>query len=1047
MKRLIFILLFQLFLSTITSQERRPIDNAHPLWMIHIDVWNSADPQKIIDLIPDDIKPYVCMNLSLSSSYDTANDMYKMPRNAVRTYKSWASICQLNGLWFTCQPASGGHTHIQDDDLETFEYFFKTYPNFLGWNYAEQFWGFDEPGDKSSSGRESRIALFAKLVEMSHNYGGFLTVSYCGNIWSHNLNPIAMLKSNGDLMKACEAYPEAILWLYKYTTSACFYNNESVTWGPFVSGLAKNYGVRYDVCGWNGALDALLGNGHGLTYPGAAGIGTVMEQTCVNGAAVWDGPELIWTEDFQNLSTTKVNGYTRRQWGTFQNFDNIWVDMFRKIVDGTMYIPSYEEVVAKTKVAIENDVESGSSEDMYAVWGDLYDGLYKQEDPLNSGTGQWMDNMSYFKMTGRYGAIPLVTGFYNESSQNIPTKINKSQYASIWKSDDEKKSEFDALYPEVSTGDLYVNRYGNQLVTYTPYSYLNGKTSANATIPLQYNSCETLELTYGKLSSGIIREYSDHIDFYLNNFRNDTTIVEKDIIKITGVNAQPTYSLSSRGINNSSVVEDYDSASDTYTLTVSHLGPVDLRVNCNGDVERSGDIELPSAKLSLPKQPIDSKLPIIIEAENMDYKDVERVVLTNSTYWAPDYEEFSGLGFVEMGSNTAASLRYQLDLKEFGEYEISIRYCNTDHVGEICVWVNGEENEVLIDNTDKNDWKKASFKTSLRAGMNYIIINNDGGTSATIDQLILSPDGTAQEKFLVNIRNSQHGTVTSDCGEAAEGELVTLTAVPDDGYHLKELRVINSVYYTMSKTIKIDGSGEISFIMPDDNVTIQPIFSDESASYKLDLTDVLSGTIPEGWRCEQENGEVHEYPNSYSSGARLFVGFSGYQGKGLYWRNVSAEYGSQEDYPLTLDSSDYTLSFAMAAWKGNPYFQVRIINVDTNECLVESEIFSATPNADGSLMADLSGTETVEIPFTVEEPGNFILSFTDETVEDGSHHEFLLLSCSVTPKDTTSIIGNVTLSPMMPEGIYSPSGIKLHSLQKGINIVVDADGKSRKILN
>ena len=27
-----------------------------------------------------------------------------------------------------------------------------------------------------------------------------------------------------------------------------------------------------------------------------------MEQTCVNGGAVWDGPELIWTEDFQNLS-------------------------------------------------------------------------------------------------------------------------------------------------------------------------------------------------------------------------------------------------------------------------------------------------------------------------------------------------------------------------------------------------------------------------------------------------------------------------------------------------------------------------------------------------------------------------------------------------------------------------------------------------------------------------------------------------------------------------------------------------------------------------
>ena len=62
------------------AQSRRPIDSEHPLWMIHIDVWNSADPQKIIDLVPDDIKPYVCMNLSLSCQFDKGTEMYRMPR-------------------------------------------------------------------------------------------------------------------------------------------------------------------------------------------------------------------------------------------------------------------------------------------------------------------------------------------------------------------------------------------------------------------------------------------------------------------------------------------------------------------------------------------------------------------------------------------------------------------------------------------------------------------------------------------------------------------------------------------------------------------------------------------------------------------------------------------------------------------------------------------------------------------------------------------------------------------------------------------------------
>ncbi|MBO7566361.1 MAG: hypothetical protein J6T60_04615, partial [Bacteroidales bacterium] len=112
MKRKFFLLaiLLAAFVQSIFAQQRRPIDNEHPMWFIHVDVWYQADPQKIIDLIPDDIKPYVCLNLSLSCQYDKDKNVYKMPQQAVRTYKSWATVCQQNGMWFSCQPASGGHT-------------------------------------------------------------------------------------------------------------------------------------------------------------------------------------------------------------------------------------------------------------------------------------------------------------------------------------------------------------------------------------------------------------------------------------------------------------------------------------------------------------------------------------------------------------------------------------------------------------------------------------------------------------------------------------------------------------------------------------------------------------------------------------------------------------------------------------------------------------------------------------------------------------------------------------------------------------------------
>ena len=1050
MKRLLLSLILGLLFCNLPAQERRPIDNQHPLWMVHIDVWNSADPQKIIDLIPDNIKPYVCMNLSLSCQYDTKTNMYRMPRYAVRTYKSWASVCQQNGLWFTCQPASGGHTHIQDDDLETFEYFFKTYPNFLGWNYAEQFWGFDEAGDKSSSTQASRIALFAKLVEMSHKYGGFLTVSFCGNIWSHALNPIGMMKRNTDLLRACKDYPEAILWLYKYTTSSCFYNNESVTWGPFVSGLAKNYGVRYDNCGWNGALDALLGEGHGKKYPGSAGIGTVMEQTCVNGGAVWDGPELIWTEDFQNLSNSTVDGYTRRNWGTFPNFKGIWLDMFGKIIDGTMYIPSREEVVAKTKIAIKNDISSGNDEQMYAVWGDLYDGLYKQTDPFNRGNGQWMDNFCYFKSTGRYGAIPMVIGFYDDAAKQIPVQVNKSQYTSRWGTQAKKVADFDAQYPEVSTGDLYVNRYRNQLVTYTPYTYLNKKTSAQATIPLQYNTCETLELKYDKLSSGLIREYADHIDFYLNNYRSDSaSTFRKDTIRVIGVTTKPSYKLNKHGSYTANVVANYDSEAQVLTLSMTHLGPLDLTVNCQGNADRTATPEsVPTAEaLPQPKQPDAFKGAIVIEAENMDYKSVKNVALTHSGWWAQDYNEFAGMGYVEMGTNTEASLRHQLklDAAAAGNYDILIRYCNTTKAGNLQVSVNGTAQTVQVEKVDKSDWRKLKVSATLNAGTNTLIITNTGATSPVIDQVIYMPQGTPEEKFLVTIREAEHGSVTADVSEAAEGQTVTLTVHPDDGCQLTELRIVNSVYYTMEKTIAIsDPTGKITFTMPDDNVTLQPVFADMSVTYKLDFANVLNGAIPPGWRCVQENGETHEYPNTFGMGARVLQGFAGYQGKALYWRNDRAEYGRQTAYPLTLEPGDYKLTYAMAAWKESPKYKVQILNASKNSAIATSQVFIASPNVNGNTSGNVASAAIRELPFTVAEKGKYVISFTDET-GTGGYHEYLLLECRINSMASTGITSTDAIR-QLPVGIYSPAGHRLRSLQRGMNIIVDADGTTRKVM-
>ena len=1002
-----------------TAQERRPIDNKHPLWFIHVDVWYQADPQKIIDLIPEDIRPYVCLNLALSSSHDEETSVFLKPQYAFQTLKSWATVCQLNKMWFSCQFSSGGIVHVPDDDMVTYEYFFKQFPNFLGWNFAEQSWGYDDT-DKVSASSEGRWELFARLVEMSHKYGGFLTISWGGSGYLIDTTPIAELKRCPQFLQACQKYPEAILFLNKYTWGSFLYLTESACMGPFISGLTKNYGVRYDDCGWICSIDAVLGEGNGTSYPGAAGIGTIMEQTCVNGATVWDGPELTWRECFYELDgTTTVNGYQRRNWGHFPDLDGVWIDMFREILNGTMYIPTREEVVSETKAVVINDVNNGNAEDMYVTWPDLYDGLYKQNDPTNIGNGWWDDNHCYFKSTGRYRAIPMVTDLYDDLAKQIPVQVKSSEHESMWPTIEKKQQDFNAQYPEVSTGDLYVNRYHNQLVTYTPYTYLNAKTTAEAVIPLQYNTCETLELHYDKLSSGIIREYVDHIDFYLNNFRADSTELRTDIITIKGSSAKPTFTTTAHETGTTVVAEaqiSEDYVDGTYSLTVKHCGPVSLTINCSGTANHNNvqQAAIPEQSMELPKQPVLYRGPIIIEAEDMDFRSINRYV-TNFYGDYPNVRGHSGNGFMDMGTDSNGSLRHYLNLKDGqqGDYHIIMRYTCATKGGNVTIIVNGQQQTIYCAQTSENEWCTVSIDATLTTGRNTLFINNSDGLPMYIDQVIYQPADVAPMRYCITVRDAEGGIVSADKTDAVEGDIVTLTIKAEENYCLDELRLVNSVFFTANKTIPVGNQHEITFIMPHDNVTIQPVFkdflsvfSDAVTAYRLNMFDIYRD-IPRGWRCVQEDDVVHESGGErYYLGARVMKGFDGYQGRALYWRNNRAEYGRQEHYPLMLQEGRYELNFAMAAWMMNPQYKVSVINLETGTVVASSEVFTATPNAEGSESADVSGAELRKFLFDIEKQGKYVISFTDETAEDGDFHEFLLLECCLrlaTPDLTTEM--------------------------------------------
>lgn len=1046
MKKYFFILLLIACQLTVSAQQRRPIDSQHPLWMIHIDVWNQADPQKIIDLVPDDIKPYVCMNLSFSCAYDKDLGIHHKPQNAILTYKSWASVCQANNMWFCCQPASGGHTHILENDLETFEYFFKQYPNFLGWNYAEQFWGFDETGDKYSSSATARLELFAKLVEMSHKYGGFLTVSYCGSIYHYSLTPTSMMKREPKLLAACKKYPEAILWLYKYTHCACFYTNESSCFGPFVSGLANNYGVRYDNCGYNDGLNNLYGDNHGRKYPNAAGIGTVMEQTCQNGGAVWDGPELIWREEcFQNLyPSTNAAGYTQRNWGRYPSLDNIWIDMFRKIIDGTLYIPTRDEVISKIKYIVHNDYNDGDYAHMGAMWDDAFDNLYNVSDPFNRydpysktyGHGNY--NNWYLKSTGRYGTIPMTPDFNTGFKEKFPHVVSRSKYTTTFPTLAKKKELFDAAYPEESTGDLFVSRYKNQLITYTPYTYSNAKTTAAATIPLKYNTCDNLKLTYGKLSSGIIREFEDKIVFYLNNFRSDTTTTVLDQIVINGATAEPKYTYSLRAKATGSVTTSWDATNKKYVINVKHNGPVDLTVECKGNATDRATDAIAIKPLEAPSRPEEQVRELIVEAEDMDYKGVSNVV--TDQYANPQFRSVrghSGMGFVTFGNNTAASLRKSIQVKKEASYNGILRYSNPTGE-EVTVKYEGHTSRAgkyfHLEPTAVNEWKKAVVTADFRAGTQTVTLTNTGGKNVYIDQFSLVPADMEAEKFGIFLRKADNGSVSCDVTEAEEGTKVKLNVTPDEGYELIGWNIIHG---------KITIDEDDSFIMPDDNVTVQPIFKYMYLVYDAGIASCYAGTLPQGWETnEGEGNSVHSYPNQYGSGSRIMIGFNGTYGKGLYWRVGEAKGGTQSAYPITLEPGKYKLIYAVAAWKGSPTYKAQVLT-KTGTALASSTSYTAAPNANGSTSANLSSAVERTLEFTVPRSGDYVVKFSSVS---GGYSEYLLLDCRIDKVPEATEITEAVLGAEAGKcEIYDITGKRLPSLQRGMNIIRKGGMDVRKI--
>ncbi|NDV81619.1 glycoside hydrolase family 98 domain-containing protein [Bacteroides sp. 51] len=701
-----------------TGVLRRPISPENPAWFIHIDSWNTPDPQAIIDLIPDDIRPYVVFNISLSISRGDNGDFNNVAYG-YETAKSWLRTCAENNVWAMVQGASGGICHWPDYQSYSqfqgslFEEFYRDYPNFIGFNYAEQGWGFGS----NSATYDERLQHFAGLMQLSNEYGGYLTVSFLNPSGAASNSGVAMIKRSSNFADACKKYPENFISCEKYTQTYGFFDMESTSLGLFVSGFAGNYGMRFDQCGWySDKAKGEMGWNNDSDFPVATGAIPIIEHTMFTGQTVFDGPELIWQQSFKEVGTSSAgDGFTKRNWETFKQFDNINVDIYRKIIDGTIRILSRKEVIDRTKFVVVNDINpTGSNYDPgYSAPATLFKGLYLMDED-----GIQTDHHLYFKKTGRYPAIPTVAELADDLANSFIYKIEASQFNSGtgWGDIKIKQNKFNTVFPEEYTSNgMYAGRHENAWVAYNCYA-----DTKTASIPFKYNTCEKMELSFGKYSVAAIKEHANKVDFYLTNY-TENAAQTTDVIKIYGSSSKPSYTYTNRVSGNScSVSEEWKD--NVLSLTIKHNGAVDISVNCSGTAT-GRETSYTHAQVSTPLNPDMYEGPRQYEAEYFEYKNVAEV-LKNAIKNTGSLKNYTALGYLNFGNSSDASVRDQISVNTDGTYTIKIKYnAPTATVNTVDLYINGSKvttPEFAQTASSDDPWQTVAVSVSLNKGKNVM---------------------------------------------------------------------------------------------------------------------------------------------------------------------------------------------------------------------------------------------------------------------------------------------------------------------------------------
>ena len=160
-----------------------------------------------------------------------------------------------------------------------------------------------------------------------------------------------------------------------------------------------------------------------------------------------------------------------------------------------------------------------------------------------------------------------------------------------------------------------------------------------------------------------------------------------------------------------------------------------------------------------------------------------------------------------------------------------------------------------------------NFTVEKASGVKVVGSDNSETTYTQVDQGSSSggsssggssSGGSTTTTRTITIQSSFGGKVTASASQAAQGKVITLTALPNSGYVLKSLTVTTAS--GTSVPVANQSSGKYTFTMPAAAVTVKAVFAAQETDPDFPFADVAKG-------CWYYEGVRYAYENGLMSGA------------------------------------------------------------------------------------------------------------------------------------------------------------------------------------